>query len=65
MQLVDQVLLREPDYLTTLELIFRPGFLFIMFIVWSPILIYLLIKYVGKYIKKKKEKHKQVIKDVA
>lgn len=71
MQLYEHVLLREPEYLGIFELIFRPGFIFIMSLIWLPVIILLLIRFINKNIKNKKiiktkkENLKQRLKSVA
>lgn len=55
MQLYDHILLREPEYLGFFDLIFSSGFLTIILLVWSPVIIYLLLNYTYRHYKNKKE----------
>ena len=37
---IDHILTREPEYLSTAEMMGTHGFRFIMFVMWTPVIIY-------------------------
>lgn len=42
--LLNHILIREPETLSLLELIFNPTFIQLLLMIWSPIIIFILIK---------------------
>ena len=49
--LLNHILIREPETLSLLELIFNPTFIQLLLMIWSPIIIFILIKtIVNKFI---------------
>lgn len=65
----DHILVREPEYLNFFELITSPGFITMMIIIWSPVIAYLVIKYLFRYLKSKsndkKKQNNRRYRDVA
>lgn len=50
----DHILTREPEYLSTVEMMGTHGFRFIMFVMWTPVILYAVILFT--VIKKKKRR---------